>query len=254
MAETRPTTTLRVNRRTVAIHADPTTRLIDVLRNELGLTGTKEGCGSGECGACTVLLDGKPVCSCLLLLGSAADRHVTTVEGLAAPLPDEAEATPDRPLPGEAPPSEPLHPIQEAFVQEGAVQCGFCTPGLVMNVAGLLAEPRSGSSAPGQEGAARSGPPAAPSALSEAEIRHGIAGNLCRCTGYEKVVAAVKRAAAHPGAAQLPGAAPPTARPTAPKRGSANPSAPEDGNAASAEPEQEEQKEQKEQKEQESAS
>ncbi len=239
MAETKPTTILTVNQRTVTIHADPTTRLIDVLRDELRLTGTKEGCSSGECGACTVLLDGKPVCSCLLLLGSAADRHVTTVEGLAAPPPDEQEATGDRSHPGAPSPSERLHPIQEAFVQEGAVQCGFCTPGLVMNVAGLLAEPWSGSSATAERGATHAGPPAVPPALSEAEIRHGIAGNLCRCTGYEKVVAAVKRAAAHPDAAHVPG----VASVTAPEGGSADPPGP-DGSAGSAGPEHEEQQEQ----------
>jgi carbon-monoxide dehydrogenase small subunit len=197
MAEPKTVTTLKVNQRSVTTRADPTTRLIDVLRDELGLTGTKEGCGSGECGACTVLVDGRPICSCLMLLGSAADRHVTTVEGLAPPQagtagashpaghPHSGHASP----PTAAPPAG-LHPIQEAFVQEGAVQCGFCTPGLVMNVAGVLAEKAAHSGAP----------------LTEAHIRQSIAGNLCRCTGYEKVVAAVRRAASQPEASVVPAA------------------------------------------------
>jgi len=151
-------TTLTVNGRSVTTSAPPTTRLLDFLRDELGLTGTKEGCGSGECGACTVLVDGKPVCTCLMLLGSAEGRAVTTVEGLGN--------------------GETLHPVQQAFVEEGAVQCGFCTPGLVMNVTGVLAE---------------DGP------LPEEGIRHAIAGNLCRCTGYAKVVAAVKKAGGSEG-------------------------------------------------------
>ena len=150
-----PTLQIQVNGETVETHAAPTLRLLDFLRDELGLTGTKEGCGGGECGACTVLLDGKPVCSCLVLLGSAAGHAVTTVEGVSGP---EGE----------------LHPVQEALVEEAGVQCGFCTPGIVMNVVGVLAE---------------DGPQTDPDA-----IRQAIAGNLCRCTGYEKIVSAVQRA------------------------------------------------------------
>jgi aerobic-type carbon monoxide dehydrogenase small subunit (CoxS/CutS family) len=128
--------------------------LLEVLRNELGLSGTKEGCGTGECGACTVLLDGKPVNSCLMLAIDAEGREVTTVEGL------EKEGR--------------LHPLQEAFVEEGAVQCGFCTPGMLMAAKGLLEEnPHP----------------------TEEEIRRGISGNLCRCTGYVRIVKAIQRAA-----------------------------------------------------------
>jgi carbon-monoxide dehydrogenase small subunit len=128
--------------------------LLELLRNELGLSGTKEGCGTGECGACTVLLDGKPVNSCLMLAVDAEGREVTTVEGL------EKEGK--------------LHPLQEAFVEEGAVQCGFCTAGMLMAAKGLLEE----NAHPTEE-----------------EIRRGISGNLCRCTGYVRIVRAIQRAA-----------------------------------------------------------
>jgi carbon-monoxide dehydrogenase small subunit len=128
--------------------------LLELLRNELGLSGTKEGCGTGECGACTVLLDGKPVNSCLMLAIDAEGREVTTVEGL------EKEGK--------------LHPLQEAFVEEGAVQCGFCTAGMLMAAKGLLEEnPHP----------------------TEEQIRRGISGNLCRCTGYVRIVKAIQRAA-----------------------------------------------------------
>jgi aerobic-type carbon monoxide dehydrogenase small subunit (CoxS/CutS family) len=128
--------------------------LLEVLRNELGLNGTKEGCGTGDCGACTVLLDGKPVNSCLVLAIDADGREVTTVEGL------EKDGK--------------LHPLQAAFVEEGAVQCGFCTPGMLMAAKGLLDEnPHP----------------------TEGEIRRGIAGNLCRCTGYVRIVRAIQRTA-----------------------------------------------------------
>ncbi|MDY0002991.1 MAG: (2Fe-2S)-binding protein [Polyangia bacterium] len=150
----KPTQTLLVNGRKVTTCAEPTTRLLDFLRDELGLTGTKEGCGGGECGACTVIVDGSPVCSCLMLLGSAAGKEVLTVEGLH----------------GE---DGGLHPVQQAFVDHAAVQCGFCTPGLLMNATAYL----------------ESGDPKDPQS-----VRHALAGNLCRCTGYAKILDAVEQA------------------------------------------------------------
>ena len=124
--------------------------LLDVLREDLGLSGTKEGCGMGVCGACTVLLDGKPVNACLTLAVEAEGKEITTVEGLAR--------------------EGKLDPLQEAFVSEGAVQCGFCSPGMLMTAKGLLAENPS---------------------PSEYEVRKAIAGNLCRCTGYVRIVKAI---------------------------------------------------------------
>lgn len=126
-------------------------RLIDFLREELQLKGTKEGCSEGECGACTVILNGKTVNSCLVLAATADQGEILTIEGV--------EGT-----------EEELHPIQKAFVDAGAVQCGYCTPGMVLSAKALLDEN-----------------PAA----TELEIREGISGNLCRCTGYEKIVKAV---------------------------------------------------------------
>lgn len=146
---------LTVNGRAVTTESDPTTRLLDFLRVELGLTGTKEGCGGGECGACTVLVDGAPICSCLMILGSAADREVVTVEGLGGK-------------------EGALHPVQQALVDQGAVQCGYCTPGLVLNVTAFL----------------QSGDP-----REEPDVRRAISGNLCRCTGYAKILDAVSQAA-----------------------------------------------------------
>jgi len=133
----------------------PGESLLFMLRERLGLPGTKNACEQGECGSCTVLLDGLPVCSCLVAAPQAGDRDVVTVEGLAAP---------DR-----------LHPVQEAFVEAGAVQCGFCTPGLIVTVADLIQRNPS---------------------ADDAEIREALAGNLCRCTGYEKILDAVRLAAA----------------------------------------------------------
>jgi carbon-monoxide dehydrogenase small subunit len=129
--------------------------LSDYLRHDLGLTGTHVGCEHGVCGCCTVLLDGRPVRSCLMLAVQARGHDVTTIEGLA-------------------PPEEPLHPIQRAFKECHGLQCGFCTPGFVMAISGLLAENPS----PNPE-----------------EIQEGIAGNLCRCTGYASIRRAVQRAA-----------------------------------------------------------
>ncbi|RME71991.1 MAG: (2Fe-2S)-binding protein [Planctomycetota bacterium] len=133
----------------------PLARLLDVLREHYGLTGTKEGCGEGECGACTVLLDGEPVCSCLVPMLQVADRHVETVEGLTADARGAA--------------------LVEAFVEAGGVQCGACTPGIVVSARALLERnPRP----------------------NRGQIREAIGGNLCRCTGYERILAAVQQAAA----------------------------------------------------------
>jgi aerobic carbon-monoxide dehydrogenase small subunit len=145
-----------LNGKTVSTSAEPQTLLVQLLRDTLGLTGTHIGCDTSQCGACTVLLDGRAVKSCSVLAVQAQGRSVGTVEGLAGP--------------GGA-----LHPIQDAFVQCHGLQCGFCTPGMLMSAACLLAEhPKP----------------------SEAQIEQAIEGNLCRCTGYVNIVASVQRAAA----------------------------------------------------------
>ena len=142
------------NGEAVQLEAEPGERVIDVLRDELGLTGTKEGCGRGECGACTILLDGKPVNACLLLAGKIANREILTIEGVAGA-------------------GGSLHPIQEAFLDTGAVQCGFCTPGMVLSAKALLDE----NPEPDVE-----------------EVEEALSGNLCRCTGYGKIVEGVLEA------------------------------------------------------------
>jgi len=141
---------LTVNGRPREVAVAPNRTLLELLRDELRLTGTKEGCGEGDCGACAVLLDGTPVNSCLVLALEAAGREVTTIEGVA-------------PGPG-------LDPLQQEFVDAGAVQCGFCTPGMVLSARSLLAK--------------RPDP-------TPGEVRRAISGNLCRCTGYQKIVEAV---------------------------------------------------------------
>ncbi len=145
---------LTVNGRVHEVEVEPRERLLDVIRYKLGYTGTKECCGTGDCGACTVLLDGKPVNSCLVLAVSANGRSIVTVEGIAKD--------------GE------LHPVQRAFAEYGAVQCGFCTPGFIVNSYALLNE----NPDPDIE-----------------TIRYWLAGNLCRCTGYQKIIKAVLAAA-----------------------------------------------------------
>jgi len=143
-----------VNDEAVEVLVRPYETLLDVLREELGLTGPKEGCGTGDCGACSVHVDGKLVASCLMLALQARGRTVKTIEGLAK--------------------DDVLHPLQEAFVRLGVPQCGFCIPGVLMAAAALLADnPRP----------------------TESEIRYGIAGNLCRCTGYTKMLDAITEAA-----------------------------------------------------------
>jgi carbon-monoxide dehydrogenase small subunit len=139
--------------REVAVAANRT--LLELLREDLGLTGTKHGCGEGDCGACVVLLDGVAVNSCLVLGLEAAGSHVTTIEGVAV--------------------GAELHPLQQAFVEAGAVQCGFCTPGMILVAKSLLDR----NPAPRED-----------------EVRRAISGNLCRCTGYQKIVEAVEDAAA----------------------------------------------------------
>ncbi|BEQ16147.1 (2Fe-2S)-binding protein [Desulfoferula mesophila] len=146
---------LIVNGDRYEVAVEPNRMLVDVLREDLGLTGTKIGCAQGDCGACTVLMDGVSISSCLTLAVEAHQRELTTIEGLAA-SPQE------------------LHPIQESFVQHGAVQCGYCTPGMIMSAKHLLDQnPHP----------------------SEEQIRQGLSGNLCRCTGYNKIVEAIGAAA-----------------------------------------------------------
>jgi len=146
--------TVVVNGRSRTLDAPPLARLLDILRGPLGLTGTKEGCGEGECGSCTVLLDGVPVNACLVVAGQCDGRTILTVEGLAS--------------------RDALSDLQEAFVKEGGAQCGICTPGILMAAHALLAaNPQPG----------------------EGEIRESIAGNICRCTGYQRIVESIRQAA-----------------------------------------------------------
>ena len=133
----------------------PGQTLLDALRDELDMTGSKEGCGSGDCGACTVILDGEMVCSCLVLAAEAEGRRVDTIEGVAE--------------------GNELHPVQQKFLENAALQCGFCTPGFIVASKALLEKNPN---------------------PTETEVRYWLAGNLCRCTGYDKIVRAVQAAAA----------------------------------------------------------
>lgn len=146
---------LKVNGMAYKIEVEPRRTLLELIREDLELTGTKEGCSLGECGTCTVLLDGRPIKSCITLAVQANGREVTTIEGLEGP-----DGT--------------LHPLQQAFIDHGAIQCGFCTPGMVLSAKALLDEnPKP----------------------TEMEVKQAIAGNLCRCTGYQKIVEAILAAA-----------------------------------------------------------
>lgn len=147
--------TTSVNNEPVEFLCDPTQTMLDVLRDQLGLTGSKEGCGSGDCGACSIIVDGRLVCACLMLGAEAEGRAIETIEGMAQ---------------GEA-----LHPLQQKFIDIAALQCGICTPGVLVASKALLD---------------RNPNP------TETEIRYWLAGNLCRCTGYDKIVKAVMEVAA----------------------------------------------------------
>ena len=142
---------MKVNGRAVEVAVDPAWTLLRVLREELGLTGTKQGCGQGDCGVCTVMMNGRAVNACLVLALQADAKEIETVEGLGTP--------------------ERLHPLQASFIKNGAVQCGFCTPGMLMSAVALLRK--------------------SPRPSSE-EIKKGISGNLCRCTGYAKIIRAIQ--------------------------------------------------------------
>lgn len=148
------TITLTVNGLQHQLKVESGERLLDVLRERLGLIGTKEGCGSGDCGACTVIMDDRPVTACMVLAVAADGAHIRTIEGM------EKDGQ--------------LHPLQQVFIDQGAVQCGFCTPGMIMAADALLTQ----NPAPGTE-----------------EIKQALAGNMCRCTGYTRIIAAVETAA-----------------------------------------------------------
>ena len=149
-----PTLNLTINGRARSVQTDPDRPLLDVLREDLDLTGTKYGCGEGECRACAVLLDGRAVASCRIPVRLAEGKQVTTIEGLAS--------------------DDMLHPVQQAFIEENAMQCGYCIPGMILTATALLAK----NSRP-----------------SEADIHTAMNGNLCRCCGYSRIVTAIQRAA-----------------------------------------------------------
>jgi carbon-monoxide dehydrogenase small subunit len=148
-----------VNDEPVTVNAHPMSRLLDVLREELRLTGTKEGCGEGECGACSVFIDGEMVNSCLVPVAQVAGAKLQTIEGITS--------------------AEQLHAVQEAFIEHGGAQCGICTPGMIIAALNLLERHPN---------------------PTETDIRTGLAGNLCRCTGYMKIFESVVKACQHSGA------------------------------------------------------
>lgn len=154
---------LTVNGKTSSVTTEPHQSLLDTLREKLGLTGSKKGCDEGECASCTVLLDGVPVNSCLVLVGDAVGKAIVTIEGIAG--------------------SEGPHPLQRAFVELGGVQCGYCTPGMIVSSCALLREQPD---------------------PTDDEIKFYLAGNICRCTGYNKITAAVRSAADTMRAADVP--------------------------------------------------
>ena len=154
---------LTVNGTLYELSVQPWEVLLEVIRDNLGLIGTKEGCGLGECGACTVIMDGRTVNSCLVLAAEADGRQITTIEGLAD--------------------GDKLHPVQQAFVEHGGLQCGFCTAGMILSAKTLLDENPS---------------------PTEDEIRRGIAGNFCRCTGYTKIFESIDAAAKNMGESKEP--------------------------------------------------
>ena len=148
---------LSINRKTYVLEVEPHWTLLDMLRNELGLLGTKRGCEKGDCGACTVLMNGRPINSCIYLAVRANGKEILTVEGLET--------------------DEGLHPLQKAFLEKGAVQCGFCTPGMLLTAVNLLDKNPS---------------------PTEEDVRRAISGNLCRCTGYQHIVDAIRFSAERP--------------------------------------------------------
>ena len=186
---------LVVNGRARRLELDPRTSLLDALRETLDLTGTKKGCDHGQCGACTVLVNGRRILSCLSLAVTHEGDEVVTVEGLETLEPERAQARP----PGTAALGEvgPLHPLQGAFLDEDAFQCGYCTPGQLCSGIALLDELAAGElSIVGWEAADTAGEalPAAPG-LDDDELRERMSGNLCRCGAYPNIVAAIARAA-----------------------------------------------------------
>jgi carbon-monoxide dehydrogenase small subunit len=142
---------MKINDTTYEVDVEPNQTLVEVLRDQLGLTGTKVGCGEGDCGSCAVIMDGKPVTSCLVLAVEAEGKNIVTIEGLET--------------------GQGLHPLQQAFVDKGAIQCGFCIPGMILSAKGLLDQKPD---------------------PDVSEIRTAISGNLCRCTGYQKIVEAIQ--------------------------------------------------------------